>query len=150
MRVQALGHAVLKVRNLERALTFYAGVLGMPVVARATFGGRPMAFFSVSGNHHDLALAEVGEGAPLPGDDAVGLAHIALKVGDSLDDLRAARARLRTQGIEIDRTIDHRVAQSLYIRDPDGNRLELYVDADSRLWRDDPSTVAHSEPFDLS
>lgn len=150
MRILALGHVVLKVRDLQRAVAFYEGVLGMPVVARKVIRDMPMVFFSFTGNHHDLALAEVGREAAIPPEQSTGLAHLALKVGDNLDDLRAARARVLARGVVIDRTIDHRVSQSLYISDPDGNRIELYVDADARLWREDPSSVAHSEPFQLT
>lgn len=150
MRVLALGHVVLKVSSIERSVAFYADVLGMPVVARTIIRDMPMVFFSFTGNHHDLALAEVGADARAAGENDLGMAHFALKVGENLDDLRAARASLQAKGIGIDRTVDHHVAQSLYIRDPDGHRIELYVDADPRLWREDPSTVAYSEPFHLS
>lgn len=150
MRVLALGHVVLKVSDLDRAVAFYQGVLGLPVVARKVIGERPMVFFSFTGNHHDLALAEVGPQAPAPAEQGTGLAHVAFKVGANLDDLRAARSHLQAHGVAIDRTIDHRVAQSLYIRDPDGHRIELYVDAEARLWREDPAAVAHSEPLQLT
>ncbi len=149
MRVLALGHVVLKVRNLERSLAFFSGVLGLPLVARTLIRDTPMAFFSITGNHHDFALMEIGASAPCALEGTPGLAHVALKVGNALDDLRAARTHLQTQGVAIDRTVDHKVAQSLYIRDPDDNWIELYVDADPRIWHDDPSRVAHSEPFVL-
>ncbi|MSQ60420.1 MAG: VOC family protein [Betaproteobacteria bacterium] len=149
MRVQALGHVVLKVRNLDRSLAFFNGVLGLPVVARTLIRDTPMAFFSIAGNHHDLALMELGSDAPSAREGAPGLAHVALKIGNSMGELRAALQHLQARGIAIDRTADHIVAQSLYIHDPDGNRIELYVDADPRIWRENPSSVAHSEPLDL-
>jgi len=150
MKVQALGHVVLKVRNLDRAVAFYGGVLGMPVVARERIRGYPMAFFSVTGNHHDFALLEVGgDDTPLPAFETPGLAHLALKLGDDLDTLREARVHLERHGVAVDRTVDHRVSQSLYLRDPDGHTVELYVDADPSLWREDASAVAHSQPFTL-
>jgi len=149
MRVLALGHVVLKVRDLERAIAFYSGVLGLKPVAQGTFGGRRMVFYSFAGNHHDLALAEVGPQALIPAENGTGLAHVALKVGDTLDQLRAVRSHLQSHQVTIDRTVDHRVAHSLYVRDPDENRIELYVDGDPALWREDPATVAHSEPFVL-
>lgn len=149
MRVQALGHVVLKVRNLDRSLAFYSDVLGLPVVARAMIRERPMAFFSIAGNHHDLALMELGADAPSSTERGTGLAHVAFKIGSGLDELRAARSHLQENGIEIDATVDHTVSQSLYLRDPDGNWVELYVDADSNIWQKDPSAVAHSEPFEL-
>jgi catechol 2,3-dioxygenase len=149
MRVQALGHVVLKVRNLDRSLAFFHGVLGLPVVARTLIRDTPMVFFSIAGNHHDIALMELGSDAPGAREGTPGLAHVALKVGDSMDELRAARRHLQANGVAIDRTVNHIVAQSLYINDPDGNRIELYVDADPRIWRENPSSVAHSEPLEL-
>jgi len=76
IRVERVGHVVLKVRDLERAVRFYRDVLGLREVARGAFGG-PMVFFSTTGdNHHDLALLEVGPEAPRPGAQAVALFHI--------------------------------------------------------------------------
>lgn len=149
MKVQSLGHLVLNVRDLERAVRFYQSVLGLRVVARAEIRNAPMAFFSIAGNHHDLALREVGHAAPVAPDDAPGLAHFALKIGDSLAALKAARAHLLAHGIAIERTVEHRVSQSHYVRDPDGNTVELYVDADPGVWQADPAAVAHSTPLDL-
>jgi catechol-2,3-dioxygenase len=149
MQVLSLGHVVIKVRDLQRSVPFFTDALGLRLVARTEIRGSPMAFFSISGNHHDLALLETGKEAPSAPDAAPGLAHLALKIGNSLDELRAARTWLQGKGIEIERTVDHRVAQSLYIADPDRNRIELYVDADSRIWREDPGSVAHSEPLAL-
>ncbi|MEW5966872.1 MAG: VOC family protein [Pseudomonadota bacterium] len=140
MHVSKLGHAVLKVRSLETSVPFYRDVLGLAEVAR--HGGR-MVFFSCGENHHDLALLEIGEQAPLPVDRQVGLYHLAFKVGDSLDDLRACREHLLAHGVDIDGQSDHRVSQSVYCHDPDGIMIELYVDADPALWRDDPSAVAY-------
>jgi catechol 2,3-dioxygenase len=140
---------VLKVRDLERSVRFYRDVLGLREVARGHFG-RPMAFFSATGeNHHDLAVMEMGPEAPAPSPGGVGLAHVALRIGRSLDDLRAARAHLEAQGITGLRLRDHRVSQSIYLEDPDGHGLELYVDADPAIWRQDPATVATSAPLSL-
>ena len=140
MRALKLGHAVLKVRSLAVSVPFYRDVLGLKEVAR--HGGR-MVFFSCGENHHDLALLEIGEQALPPGDRQVGLYHLAFKVGDSLDALRACRDHLEAHGAELAGQSDHRVSQSLYCRDPDGIMIELYVDADPALWRDDPGAVAY-------
>lgn len=140
MRVNKLGHAVLKVRSLEASVPFYREVLGLTEVARY---GKQMVFFSCGENHHDLALLEIGEQAPLPPDRQVGLYHLAFKVGDSLDELRACRDHLLAHGVAIDGQSDHRVSQSLYCHDPDGIMIELYVDADPAQWRDDPGAVAY-------
>jgi catechol 2,3-dioxygenase len=146
IRIRNVGHVVLKVRSLERSRQFYTDVLGLKEVAR--FRGR-MAFFSAGENHHDLAVLEVGEGAPVPDRAAVGLYHVALKIGDSLDELRAAKAHLDAHGVKILGVSNHAVSQSLYLNDPDGNGLELFVDADPSVWRDHPERVATVEPLEL-
>lgn len=140
MRVSKLGHAVLKVRSLETSVPFYRDVLGLKEVAR--YGDR-MVFFSCGDNHHDLALLEIGAQAASPDDRQVGLYHLAFKVGESLDALRACRDHLAAHGVAIVGQADHRVSQALYCLDPDGIMIELYVDADPALWRDDPAAVAH-------
>ena len=140
MRVQKLGHAVLKVRSLAVSVPFYRDVLGLTEVARH---GSNMVFFSCGDNHHDLALLEVGGQAAPPMDNQVGLYHLAFKVGDSLDELRAFRDHLAAHGVALVGQADHRVSQALYCHDPDGIMIELYVDADPSIWRDDPAAVAH-------
>ena len=88
-------------------------------------------------------LIEVGEDAEAqPRGRRVGLYHIGLKVGDSDDELRDALAGLRDAGVTITGASDHTVSHSLYILDPDGNELELYVDVPEADWRSDPSLVA--------
>lgn len=146
INVQGVGHVVLKVRSLERAVRFYGDVLGLKEVGRL---GTKMAFFSAGSNHHDLAVLEVGAGAALPERGAVGLYHVALKIGDDLEALRAAKAHLDAHGVEILALREHRVSQSIYLNDPDGNGLELFVDADPAIWREDPSRVATTEPLQL-
>ena len=145
MKVQALGHAVLNVRNLERSEQFYNGVLGIPIAARHE--RLRMTFFTL-GNHHDLAIRAVGDDAPDPPRNAPGLYHLAFKVGDTIEDLRAAKERLEEAGIHIDATVDHVVSQSIYLRDPDGNGIELYIDA-SDIWKEDPQQVAQGAPMTL-
>jgi len=145
MQVQSIGHAVLKVRNLERAEAFYNGVLGMPIAARSE--SMPMTFFTL-GNHHDFAILAMGDDAPDAPKNAPGLFHVAFKVGESLDDLRELKAHLEQSGVTIDRLIDHVVSKSIYVRDPDGNGIELYVDA-SEVWKDDPQQVAQGHALTL-
>jgi catechol 2,3-dioxygenase len=151
--VKGVGHVVLKVRDLERSVAFYRDVLGLTEVARfapRATRGAGMAFFSATGaNHHDVALLEVGRDAPAPPSHAVGLYHVALKIGDSLDALRDAKAHLDAHGVPIHGVSDHRVSQSIYLSDPDGNPLEIFVDADPRIWQDDPASVASVQPLAL-
>jgi catechol 2,3-dioxygenase len=147
MRIQALGHVVLKVRDLTRSVPFYADVLGLKEVAR--YPKRRMVFFVIADNHHDIALVETGAAGPDAAEDSPGLAHLALKVGDSLDELREAKQWLTDHSVEIDRQVDHHVSQSLYFRDPDGNRLEFFVDNAERPWLKDPQLVATGNPLEL-
>jgi len=121
------------VRDLKRSVAFYRDVVGLPVVGEI-FDGRA-AMFSSGRTHHELLLIEVGDApGPLHG-RRVGLYHIGWKIGDSLDALRALKARLDRLGVPIDGMSDHTVSQSLYVRDPDGNELELFVDDPTVEWR---------------
>jgi catechol 2,3-dioxygenase len=146
MRMQSLGHVVLKVRDLERSVPFYTEVLGFKEVAR---NERKMVFFSIEDNHHDLAIAQTNVDAPAAPDDAPGLAHLAFKIGDSLDELRAAKTWLEANGVDIHHMSDHTVTQSIYFCDPDDNLLEVFVEADPRLWRGTTNRVASRQPLEL-
>jgi catechol 2,3-dioxygenase len=145
MQIQQLGHVVLKVRDRDRSEQFYAEVLGLPVAAR--MDQPPMTFFTL-GNHHDFAVLEVGDDAPLAESGGVGLYHVAFKVGDTTDDLRQTKAYLEAHDVAIAGIADHTVSESIYINDPDGNAIELYVDA-SDVWRTDPQAVAAIAPLSL-
>ena len=142
MQVKELGHLVLYVRNVERSAAFYRDVLGWePLFPDAP--GMPVAAFSSGRTHHELLLIEVGEGAsPLPAGRRIGLYHFGLKVGDSDDDLRAVLAQLQAADVTIVGASDHTVTHSLYIEDPDGNEIELYIDVQPEVWRDSPLAVA--------
>ena len=86
-------------------------------------------------------LIQVGDApAPAPGRRR-GLYHIGIKVGDSLDELRQAKRELEQAGIAIDGMSDHTVSQSLYLKDPDGTDVDLYVDADESVWKNNPAAV---------
>ena len=144
MKIEGLGHVVIKVSNLEKAEAFYEGILGMPVVARSPKA--KMSFFSL-GNHHDFALMALGDKAESPSAQATGLAHVAFKIGNDLDTLREALAHLTDAGIKA-APVDHEVTQSLYFADPDGNQVELYVDV-SDAWREEPQRVAQAKALEL-
>ena len=137
---------MLRVRDLERSLGFYRDTLGLKEVAR--YGPR-MVFLSCGANHHDLALQEIGKGAPSPNPGAVGLYHLAFKVGDDVRDLVEMKARLEGAGVQILGASDHTVSKSLYVMDPDGIEIELYIDEDPAIWRANPQAVATVKPFAL-
>jgi catechol 2,3-dioxygenase len=145
MRARSLGHVVLKVSDLRCSEAFYVDTLGMPVLGRISDPVH-MTFFSlrshhdVSLSHHDFALLEI-DGDASPGDPrATGLAHVAFEIGDSLDDLRAAKTALASAGVTIHREQDHGFARSLYVLDPDANEVELYVDTSTA------GGTGHEEP----
>jgi catechol 2,3-dioxygenase len=142
VQVKELGHVVLYVRDLGRSVDFYRDVLGfveIPISMAA-----PVAAFRSSSDrtHHELLLIEVGEDAsPIPAGRRVGMYHFGLKVGDSDDDLREALDRLREAGTTIEGASDHTVTHSLYILDPDGNEVELYIDVPGVDWLGDPDAI---------
>jgi catechol-2,3-dioxygenase len=139
MQVKELGHLVLYVRDLERSRRFYGDVLGWNEVARL---GSVGAMFSSGRTHHELLLLEVGaSAAPIPRPPRVGLYHFGLKVGETDDELREARRRLTEAGVPVLGATDHTVTHSLYIQDPDGNEIELYIDVQPEIWREDPAAV---------
>jgi catechol 2,3-dioxygenase len=127
----SIGHVHLKVADLERALKFYCGVLGFELQQR--FGSQA-AFISAGGYHHHIGLNtwESADGSPLP-PRSTGLYHLAI-----LYPTRAALAdalrRLMHAGVELDGAADHGVSEALYLRDPDGNGVELYLDRPKEKW----------------
>jgi catechol 2,3-dioxygenase len=125
-RVQALGHVVVKVQDARRSESFYAGTLGIPVAGHAT-KPIPMVFFTL-GNHHDFAVAELGQNGPPRDRNGAGLAHVAFKVGDSLEELEAVKRELEAAGVVILYELDHTITRGVHFHDPDGNEVELYVD----------------------
>jgi catechol-2,3-dioxygenase len=71
----------------------------------------------------------------------VGLYHFGLKIGETDDELRQALAELLEAGVRVVGTADHGVTHSLYIEDPDGNEIELYIDVQPEVWREDPAAI---------
>ena len=149
MQVKELGHVVLYVRNLERSATFYRDILGWRQIGEVGLGF-PAAAFSSGRTHHELLLIEVGPDAePVPPGRRVGLYHFGLKVGDSDDELREALAAVRAAGVDIVGASDHTVTHSLYIEDPDGNEVELYIDVPGVEWSDPAAVMSPVRPLSL-
>ena len=145
IRITRLGHIVLRVRDLERSIHFYRDVLGLELVGA---NGNRIAFFKIDDtNHHDLAVMQVGPDAATPLQSDVGLYHFAFKVGNSLQELKAAKAWLEENGVTLVGQSDHTVTQSLYLLDPDGTELELYVDADPAGGWEETNVLAAVKPL---
>jgi catechol 2,3-dioxygenase len=142
MEVKELGHIVLYVSELERSRRFYGQVLGWKEVARL---GNQGAVFSSGRTHHELLLLEVGPGAtPIPPSPRLGMYHFGLKVGETDEELRQALDELVEAGVKVNGSADHNVTHSLYIEDPDGNEIEVYIDVQPERWREDPQAIVAS------
>jgi catechol 2,3-dioxygenase len=141
MEIKELGHLVLYVSDLSTSAAFYRDILGWrPVDPDAPLVGA--AAFSSGRTHHELLLIEVGPDAkPIPAGRRVGLYHFGLKVGDTDDDLRAALETVRAHGVTVVGASDHTVTHSLYLLDPDGNEIELYVDVPDADWAHHPELM---------
>ena len=141
MTIKELGHLVLYVRDLARSAEFYGEVLGWRQIT-ADMPGMPAAAFSSGRTHHELLLIEVGpDAAPIPAGRRVGMYHFGLKVGDTDDELREVLATIQAACVRIVGASDHTVTHSLYIEDPDGNEIELYVDVAGVDWKSNPELL---------
>lgn len=143
MKVHYLGHIVFYVKELNRSLLFYRDLLGFNQVGDMKHPFNAVALTS-GRTHHEILLIEVGDAPKPPKGHRIGFYHIGIKVGDSLDELRAVRDELIAAGVPISGMSDHTVSQSLYLEDPDGNEVELYVDNPEVDWKKDPSAVVSS------
>ena len=131
-----IGHVHLKVADLERALAFYRDVLGFQLTQRF---GRSAAFLSAGGYHHHIGLntwESAGGSPPAPG--TTGLYHVAILYPTRAELADALRRVVRAE-IPLEGAADHGVSEAIYLRDPDGNGVELYWDKPQNQW---PRTAA--------
>ena len=143
-----IGHVHLTVANLERALRFYRDVLGFAVTASY---GRDAVFLSAGGYHHHIGLNTwAGAGAARPAPGTTGLYHFAILYPDRRA-LATALRRVLAAGVALEGASDHGVSEALYLRDPDGNGIELYCDRPEPEWprAPDGTLVMHTRPLDL-
>ena len=126
-----IGHVHLKVADLDRAIAFYSGVLGFELQQKY---GDQAAFLSAGGYHHHIGhnTWESLGGTPPPAGHT-GLYHTAI-LYPTRADLADALRRLTAAGIPLDGASDHGVSHALYLRDPDGNGVELYWDRPQADW----------------
>lgn len=126
-----LGHVNLYVRNAERAKNWYENVLGLH-----TYDYRPgfAAFMSADTDQsHEVALMQLGDDAPLQMRGQVGLNHMAWRL-ETLDDLKDFYRRIKAAGVKMDHIADHGISLGIYLRDPDGNGVEVYYELPRAEW----------------
>ncbi len=144
-----IGHVHLKVADIERALDFYCRVLGFELQQRM---GDSAAFVSAGGYHHHLGFNTwQSKGGSPPPSGHTGLFHVAIRYPDRRS-LADALRRLVAAGVPLDGASDHGVSEALYLRDPDGNGVELYRDRPVEDWprpADDGGVAMYSIPLDL-
>jgi len=143
-----IGHVHLTVSDLDRALAFYRDVLGFEVT---TTYGRDAVFLSAGGYHHHIGLNTwAGRGAPGPPPGTTGLYHFAILYPDRAA-LAAAVRRVLERGVPLEGASDHGVSEAVYLRDPDGNGVELYRDRPEAEWprEAEGGLVMHTRPLDL-
>ena len=126
-----IGHVHLKVADLQRSLRFYSGILGFQVTQRYGDGA---VFLSAGGYHHHIALNtwdSLGSSSPPPG--STGLYHTAI-LYPTRATLAEALRRVLAAKIPLEGATDHGVSESIYLRDPDDNGVELYCDKPKEMW----------------
>jgi len=144
-----IGHVHLKVADLERAIGFYRDVLGFELTQRYD---DQAAFLSAGGYHHHIGLNTwESQGGSPPPQGRTGLYHLAI-VYPSRAELAGALRKLTEAGIKLDGASDHGVSQALYLRDPDGNGVELYWDRPKDQWPRTPDGRLNmfTHPLDLN
>src|SRR5438445_545155 len=134
-----IGHVHLKVADIDRALGFYRDVLGFDVTQRF---GDSAAFVSAGGYHHHIGLNTwESRGGPPPPPGTTGLYHVAIRFPDRKTLAQALRRVLEAR-IPLEGASDHGVSEAIYLRDPDGNGIELYRDRPREDWPRDGDGVA--------
>jgi len=125
-----IGHLVLQVKDVHASARFYCDVLGMLRRRSGVFNGERMIFLTFGRHDHDLALLELRTPAGSPEPAAVGLNHVAFCIGERIEELRGFKTRQDRLGISPDQMIEHLYAKSIYLRDPDGIGVEIFVETE--------------------
>lgn len=125
-----IGHIHLTVDNLEKSLKFYRDILGFEVTQKMNGA----VFLSAGGYHHHIALNTWKNESPKrPENGQIGLYHFAILYPNRKELAKALKNLIKAKW-HFDGASDHGVSESVYLRDPDGNSIELYADRDKKDW----------------
>ena len=144
-KLNGLAHLVIRVRNLDRSIEFYRGVLGLELLSHDP----PMAFFNSPGageRSHELGIMQLGDEAPGPEQDRVGLYHFAWQMG-TLKELEEFHRHAVSERVNIVGYGDHGQSFGIYLTDPDGNEIEVFYELPREQWPDE--TVGGRSRFPL-
>ena len=123
--VKRVGHLVINVKDLDASTKFYTEIIGFGIaVDRPGFG----TFLTCGKIHHDLALFQAKPDAQPVAEGGLGLNHMALQV-ENWDMLQEFYTHLNANSVAIDHTTDHNMTKSIYLKDPDGNGIELFCNS---------------------
>ncbi len=143
-----IGHVHLTVADLDRALRFYRDILGFEVTTRF---GNSGVFLSAGGYHHHIGLNTWSgtDATPAPRGHT-GLYHFAI-LFPSRKELARILGRLMDVKYPLTGAADHGVSEAIYLNDPDGNGVELYVDRPRSQWKvkNDGEVEMVTEPLDM-
>jgi catechol-2,3-dioxygenase len=145
IRAKMLHHAVLNVTDIHASVAFYEKILGLKVVAWND--AKTLVFLSFGGKHHDLSLNQRAQG-PVSEEEHAGLNHLGWQL-DSWEDLQAAYEELLELGVNVDRTTQHNITNSVYVTDPDGIMVELFCDRFEDGYSVMKNQGPRADPFDI-
>ena len=143
MKVKQLGHVVLRVRDAEASAAWYQDLLGLNVTYRIP--GRMVFLSARDESSHELALMTLGPDAPPPEEQRVGLYHVGWQL-ESYEEWQKFHKSLQERGIEPAGVGDHGISIGTYLRDPDGNELEVFYELPREQWPRDGTIFSGSFP----
>ena len=145
MKVNKLGHIVLRVRDAEKSAAWYVKILGL----RETYRLSNMVFLTSSDeSSHEIALMSLGDDADGPDHRKVGMYHIGWQL-ESLGELKGLRGRLEEQGVEVVGVGDHGISIGIYVLDLDGNELEFFYELPKTEWPADGDLFSGRFPINV-